>query len=485
MDIFKMLTSRKSLLGMNSRNLEFVHPHNAKRAVRIADNKLLTKQVLQNYDIPVPKVYAIIGTKKDIDAFNIESLPDSFVLKPNRGFGGEGIMITYARKKNGNWIDSDKEAISPDDIRSHLQDILDGRFSLSDTPDVAFFEERLLNDPLLKSIAYKGVPDIRVIVYNKVPIMAMMRLPTPESHGKANLHMGGIGLGIDIATGRTTRAIQYDELLVLPGGMTPLEGFKIPLWEEILQLAIRAQQVSDLGYLGIDIVLVKDKGPVVLELNAHPGLSIQIANMAGLKERLLRVRGLDVDSVEKGIRVAKELFVGSVGLEHENKATSLEELKIIRSSESVYVYHKNGEDRMKVNARIDSGAKATSLDLEHARLLGFDDAVEFLKEYPVGNPMTAAKAERVRGKISKKIKSHPDIVRVRAIHSASGSTVRAYIPLTIKVKNKKVKTVVALIDRSHLKFPMIIGRKDLKGFLVDPALEHTVQDMPPPPSPSL
>ena len=479
-----MLKSSKSLLGMNSRNLEFVHPSNAKRAVQIADNKLLTKQVLQKHDIPVPKVYSVIGTKKDINAFSADSLPDSFVLKPNRGFGGEGILIVYARKKNGYWIDSDKNEISSDDIKSHLQDILDGRFSLSDTPDIAFFEERLVNDPLLKSIAYKGVPDIRVIVYNKVPIMAMMRLPTPESHGKANLHMGGIRIGIDIATGRTTRAIQYDELLVLPGGVTPLDGFKIPMWEDILQLAIRAQQVSDLGYLGIDIVLVKDKGPVVLELNAHPGLSIQIANMTGLKERLLRVRGLDVDSIEKGIRVAKELFSDHSLIDREGTVVAPDEPKIIRSSESVYVYHKNGDDRMKVNARIDSGAKTTSLDLEHARLIGFDDAVEFLKEYPVGSPMTATKAERVRTKIAKQIKSHPDIVRVRAIHSASGSTVRAYIPLTIKLKNKKVKTVAALIDRSHLKFPMIIGRKDLKGFLVDPALEHTVQDVTPPSPPT-
>ena len=64
-----MLKSSKSLLGMNSRNLEFVHPSNAKRAVQIADNKLLTKQVLQKHDIPVPKVYSVIGTKKDIKAF--------------------------------------------------------------------------------------------------------------------------------------------------------------------------------------------------------------------------------------------------------------------------------------------------------------------------------------------------------------------------------------------------------------------------------
>jgi D-alanine-D-alanine ligase-like ATP-grasp enzyme len=44
--------------------------------------------------------------------------------------------------------------------------------------------------------------------------------------------------------------------------------------------------MTKLGYLGVDIVLDRDKGPLLLELNARPGLSIQIANGAGLVPRL-------------------------------------------------------------------------------------------------------------------------------------------------------------------------------------------------------
>jgi len=43
-----------------------------------------------------------------------------------------------------------------------------------------------------------GLPDIRVIAYNMVPVMAMMRIPTKESGGKANIHGGACAVGIDI-----------------------------------------------------------------------------------------------------------------------------------------------------------------------------------------------------------------------------------------------------------------------------------------------
>ena len=47
---------------------------------------------------------------------------------------------------------------------------------------------------------------------------------------------------------------------------------------------------------------------MILEVNAQPGLKIQIANRAGLWERLNRVQGLKVVSPRHGIRVAQALF---------------------------------------------------------------------------------------------------------------------------------------------------------------------------------
>ncbi len=61
--------------------------------------------------------------------------------------------------------------------------------------DIAIIEERVKTDSLLKQYSYKGVPDIRIICFNQVPVIAMLRLPTKRSNGTANLHSGAICTG--------------------------------------------------------------------------------------------------------------------------------------------------------------------------------------------------------------------------------------------------------------------------------------------------
>ena len=60
----------------------------------------------------------------------------------------------------------------------------------------------------------------------------------------------------------------------------------VPMWEEHLLIASRSYEMTELGYFGADIVLDKNKGPMLQELNARPGLAIQIANGEGLAARL-------------------------------------------------------------------------------------------------------------------------------------------------------------------------------------------------------
>jgi len=76
---------------MNSRNLEYIRPNNLKRAKKLADNKLLSKALLKKNGIAVPELIAVIKNQADLENFNWQTLPPSFALKPNRGFGGEGI----------------------------------------------------------------------------------------------------------------------------------------------------------------------------------------------------------------------------------------------------------------------------------------------------------------------------------------------------------------------------------------------------------
>ena len=48
-------------------------------------------------------------------------------------------------------------------------------------------------------------------------------------------------------------------------------------------------EMTGLGYLGVDVVIDREQGPLILELNARPGLAIQIANQSGLGLRLEQI----------------------------------------------------------------------------------------------------------------------------------------------------------------------------------------------------
>jgi glutathione synthase/RimK-type ligase-like ATP-grasp enzyme len=65
---------------------------------------------------------------------------------------------------------------------------------------------------------------------------------------------------------------------------------QVPYWQEILTIASQSFELTGLGYLGVDIVLDKQIGPLMLELNARPGLNIQIANREGLDLRLQKIK---------------------------------------------------------------------------------------------------------------------------------------------------------------------------------------------------
>ena len=177
MSLFDWLAQSRTVLGMNARNFDYVRRYNHARGRRMADQKLRCKVVLKKNNLPVSKLLAKIKSAEELEHFNWQTLPESFALKPNRGFGGEGIVVVYARKKGraDAWVKADGSLITVADLVSHIQNILDGSFSLSNKPDVAFFEERLKLLKLFKPYTWKGIPDIRIITFNRVPVMAMLR----------------------------------------------------------------------------------------------------------------------------------------------------------------------------------------------------------------------------------------------------------------------------------------------------------------------
>ncbi len=452
---------------MNARNLDYIRPFNRSRAKKLADNKLLSKKILAKNDISVPKLIAKIRTVEELENFDWQSLPEGFALKPNRGFGGEGIVVVYGKKKNFDniWIKADRSLISTEDLKTHIRNILDGSFSLSGTPDIAFFEERLQLLKLFKPYSYKGIPDIRVIVFNKVPLMAMLRLPTKSSEGKANLQQGAIGVGIDIATGTTTTAVLGKNRIIeyIPGTRLLLSGIKLPYWNDVLKLAVRAQEISGLGFLGADIAIDKINGPTIIELNARPGLSIQVANLSGLKERLKKAAGIKIKTVEKGIRVGKDLFGGEI----EEELEEISGRKVIGTVEKVKLIGKDGKE-IEVEARIDTGAGISAIDKNLAKDLGFGEAVKIWEDFHLDKVLTEEEIKILsQNETWKELEKHPDIVGVAKTFSSHGATYRIEIKLPIVIDEQQISSKLSIANREGLSYPLLIGRRDLNKFLID------------------
>jgi alpha-L-glutamate ligase-like protein len=465
--MFSILKNSRKILGMNSRNLNFIRPFNLKKAKHIADDKILSKRILKKGEVPVPDLIAKISTLEELEKFDWNILPSSFVLKPCRGFGGEGIMVIYGKKKDRDdvWIKADGSVVMIDDLKNHIMNILDGSFSLSNIPDTAFFEERLKLLKLFKPYSFRGIPDIRVIVFNKVPIMAMLRLPTKESRGKANLHQGAIGVGIDLSSGVTTTAVSGKNKIIeyAPGTRMLLSGIKIPYWPDILKLAVKAQETIGLGYLGADIAIDKEKGPIFLELNARPGLSIQIANLDGLKRRLERVQDLKIKTAERGVRVGMDLFGGEI----EEELEDISGKKIIGTVEKVKLIGKDGKE-IEVEAKIDTGAGFSSIGIDLAKELGFEAAVEKFQSQNFPQFLSQEEARSLDAKEKTRlIREIPDLADTAIIHSSHGTSYRPMVKITIVMDKAELPAKVSIIDRSILRNPIIIGKRNLGKFLID------------------
>lgn len=298
------------VLGMNQRNIEYISKYNPRKLFPIVDNKLKTKELALEKGVKVPNLIAVIDNHRDAQA-SIHSIVayDGCCIKPAKGSGGKGILIV--RKKGNGFVRSDGEPLSEQEIIRHVSNILSGLFSLGGSHDVAVIEALIEFDQTFSSYTYQGVPDLRVIIFRGFPVMAMMRLSTRASQGKANLHQGAVGVGIGISTGAAVNAVQHDHVVTHhPDTGQVLAELTIPYWHGMLSLACSCYDMSGLGYLGVDLVLDRQQGPLLLELNARPGLSIQVANGQGLVPRLNHLKNMDAKklSVEERVDYVQAVF---------------------------------------------------------------------------------------------------------------------------------------------------------------------------------
>jgi alpha-L-glutamate ligase-like protein len=305
---------RRGVLGMNARNGAFIARYNPRRNYPLVDDKLQTKALALEAGIAVPELYGVIETQQQIKRLGklLEGRED-FVIKPAHGAGGDGILVITGRMGEG-FRRANGKLMDLEGVAHHAANILSGMYSLGGQPDKAMIEYRVQFDPLFEKVSFQGVPDIRTVVYRGYPVMAMVRLPTREADGKANLHQGAVGAGVDMGTGETLRGVWHNRVIDQhPDTGAPISGIPIPDWSRLLRLAAHCYDLTDLGYLGVDVVLDRDQGPLILELNARPGLAIQIANDEGLAHRIAqvdqRLEALDqAEDAEARSRWAQERF---------------------------------------------------------------------------------------------------------------------------------------------------------------------------------
>jgi len=277
----------RGILGMNRRNVDYLLPLNPRGHFPRVDDKLLTKQICESRGIPVPKTYAILKRQSQIKFFaRVARQFDDFVIKPARGSMGRGILIVTECYGRDRFVLADNADLHISDIRYHLAEIIAGLYSLNGHRDTVIVEQRIAKHPVFDHVASEGTPDVRVIMYRGAPAMAMVRLPTLASRGRANLHQGAVAAGIDLDTGQTIGGVCRSQAVdVHPDTLEPLAGIQVPCWPELLDAATQLAESLELGLVGIDFVIDPVQGPVVLEANARPGLSIQVANRSGLVHR--------------------------------------------------------------------------------------------------------------------------------------------------------------------------------------------------------
>lgn len=276
----QMRAIESEFLGINQRNVGYVFPNNPRKNYKLADDKVKAKMILEASGIPCAKTLAVIENIGDIaEVWTTLQDHEALAIKPANGSGGEGIKVLF--KRSGRWY-SGGERVDLDELQLYMANIIMGFYSLGSS-DRILIEECIVPHQCFFSLYPAGVSDLRIIIYKHEVALGMLRVPTDKSDGKANLHQGGIGIGIDLESGLMKKAYDGEKYMSYhPDTKVPIEDVQVPFWEEILQLSLDTAKCFPLKYLGVDIVIDETKGPLIMEVNVRPGLGIQMVNQQGL-----------------------------------------------------------------------------------------------------------------------------------------------------------------------------------------------------------
>lgn len=416
------------ILGMNGRyRYTKMNPGSARQ---FGFSKLKTKELMLDQGIPTAQLYHVFDSIDDLEDIQWGSLPTPFVIKPASGSAGKGIVVIISRTQdNQAWQDHDKRVWQERDLALHVTNILDGEYSTWGSNHRAIIEEMIPPHPTLAKYSYQGIADVRVVVFNSVPVMAEVRLPTKESGGRANLDKGAIGLGVDMATGVTTYGIKGKGKYIthFPDSKKKVNGILVPKWKQLLTIATQAANAAGFVFMGADLFIHPEKGPMIVEMNGFPGLSIQLANRSGLKRRLQRVEGLEVRNAQHGVKISQALFAESFA----DQIRVEEGLTILDYFPKITISGEQGHHTV-APAMVNTGRFRSAISEKLAEELGLVDLDDLLWR----------QKERIEGKVP--------VVEVK-----------------FRVKNRDITTAMVVTKRlNRTKYKVELGRKDLVGFLI-------------------
>ncbi len=360
------------LLGQNARNLNYIKGYNTKIAKKLADSKLKTKEFLKINSVAIPETISILENVFDLSESIFEKLTPPFVVKPNGWFWWKWILIISKISSDWNYITNDEKIFSKTKLLDHFRDILDWFYSLSWNRDKVLIEKKIELDEEIELLWKYWLPDIRIVVFNMVPVMAMLRVPTQLSNGKANIHAWACWVWIDIWTWKLTYITSYSKIIKSIPWIWDVRWLRLPWWDKALALAVKAQQITKIWYLWCDIVLDKSKWPLVLELNIRPWLEVQMANLSALKDRLKKVEWIFVNSIEKWVRLWRDLFSWDI----EEKIKNISWKKVLWPREYLHIFYKDKDYKYLTDVKLSNSKNHIDKDFVVGVLKAEDEVIE-------------------------------------------------------------------------------------------------------------
>src|SRR5271168_924851 len=108
------------ILGMNQRNAECILDLNPRSSFPVVDSKRKMRDLCLRIGVPTPAIYGVLGSHSALRHLPrmIGELTD-FVVKPDRGSGGRGILVITGRQGK-EFIRHNGDRVDSSEVRQHV-----------------------------------------------------------------------------------------------------------------------------------------------------------------------------------------------------------------------------------------------------------------------------------------------------------------------------------------------------------------------------